>query len=146
MSPTFLWLFPVRVRQTFWTLNNGRVHMASCQEEGELFVCRSREWKRGCIVLPIQESFHILTKQFNSYTSENLVFSFSFDTVKCSVCFFFLVNTKSDLCMVFFSILLLCNCTLWLNFLYKTQTATFHHSKVCTHLFIHMNEKVCTYS
>lgn len=42
---------PARVRQTFSTLNNGRVHLVFCQEEGELFVPRCREWKWGCIVL-----------------------------------------------------------------------------------------------
>lgn len=46
----------------FGLWNNGRVHMASCQEEGELFVLCCREWKLGCIVLPMQESFHISTK------------------------------------------------------------------------------------
>lgn len=81
-GPTFVWLFPVRVRQTFWTLNNARVHMASRQEEGELFVPCCREWKRGCIVLPIQESFHIFTKHFNSYASA-VEFHFQFLYSKC---------------------------------------------------------------
>ena len=55
----------------FWTLNNGKVHMALCQEEGELFFRCCREWKRGCIVLPVQTSLQNLSEHFNSYTSGN---------------------------------------------------------------------------
>lgn len=37
VSAIFSWLLPGRARLTFWTLNNGRVCMATCQEEGGLF-------------------------------------------------------------------------------------------------------------
>lgn len=66
-GPTFVCLFLVGVRQPLWTLNNGRVHMALCQEEGELCIPGCTQWKWGCIVLPIQESFHMFSKQLNSF-------------------------------------------------------------------------------
>lgn len=62
MSATFPRLLSARVRRAFWTLNNGRVHMATCQEEGELFGPRWREWKQGCIVLSVWDSFHLSTE------------------------------------------------------------------------------------
>lgn len=50
VSHLFLPLFPLQMLCEILTRN--RVYVASCQQEGELFVPGSRWWKHHCIVVP----------------------------------------------------------------------------------------------
>ena len=73
VSPTFLWLFSVRVKLIFWT-------MAECTwpHAKRKVNCLSLnpEWKSGCIVLRVQKSFNVFLQCFNCFILWNVLFVF----------------------------------------------------------------------